>query len=179
MRDKAQCTSMRGGRAALECAMRCRRDLRVGAALLAGVALVACSAAPSSRSSSLPPVTPIMIPPPMVTAGAPTLAGPVWQWQAPQAGASFAPERYTLQFMDDGRVLVRADCNRGSGRYTADASGRLTLTPVALTKMGCPAGSLDTAFVRALGEVQAYRIEGEALRLTLRDGGSMTLRQQS
>lgn len=165
---------MRGGEdAALQCRML--PAVRFGAGTLATAALVACSGAPASRNAGLPPVTPIMIPPPMVAAAAPALAGPVWQWQPPQGGA--LPDHYTLQFLDDGRALVRADCNRGSGRYAADASGTLTLTPIALTKMGCPAGSLDTAFVRDLGEVVGYRLEGDTLRLVLRSGGSMTLRR--
>jgi heat shock protein HslJ len=140
--------------------------------MLAVVALAACSGTPASRGATLPPVTPIMIPPAMAVADASTLAGPVWQWT--ETGAS--PEHYTLQFMDDGRVVVRADCNRGSGRYTADASGNLTLSAIALTKMGCPAGSLDAAFMRDLREVSGYRLEGGTLRLALRGGGSMTFR---
>jgi heat shock protein HslJ len=143
--------------------------------VLAVTALVACSASPAPRAAALPPVTPIMIPPPMTAADAAALGGPAWQWQAPQSGTP--ADHYTLQFMDDGRVVVRADCNRGGGRYTADANGTLTLTPIALTKMGCPAGSLDTAFVRDLREVTGYRFEAETLRLALRSGGSMTFRR--
>jgi heat shock protein HslJ len=149
------------------------RASSIVAGMLVTSALLACSGAPASRNT-LPPVTPIMIPPPMPAADASTLSGPVWQWQPQHAGA--APERYTLQFVDDGRVLVRADCNRGSGRYTADPSGTLTLGPIALTKMGCPAGSLDSVFVRDLAEVVGYRVEGDTLRLAMRGGGIMSFR---
>lgn len=116
-----------------------------------------------------------MIPPPLAIAATPALAGAVWRWQAPHPGA--VSDRYTLQFVDDRRVLVRADCNRGSGRYAIDPNGRLMLTPIALTKMGCPAGSLDTTFVRRLGEVDGYRLDDHTLQLTLRDGSSMTFRR--
>src|SRR5690348_8525503 len=142
-----------------------RPFLRGTAGALAIAALAACSGPSASRSTALPPVTPIMIPPAMAAADPSALGGATWQWQAGTADAS---DRYTLQFMDDGRVVVRADCNRGSGRYTADANGTLTLTPIALTKMGCPAGSLDKVFVRDLGEVSGYRFEGETLHLALR-----------
>src|SRR5689334_20704416 len=115
-----------------------RRTRALLAALLA-LALCACSGAPS-RSGTLPPVTPIMIPPVMAATATDELAGGVWRWLP--AGTSDASDRYTLEFMPDGRVQVRADCNRGAGRYTADPDGRLTLASIALTKIGCGAGSL-------------------------------------
>lgn len=161
-----------GYAAGLQCGMRA--FLRGAASALVIAALTACNGPTASRTTTLPPITQIMIPPAMAAADPSALGGATWQWQTAGNGAS---DRYTLQFMDDGRVVVRADCNRGSGRYTADANGTLTLTPIALTKMGCPAGSLDKVFVRDLGEVSGYRFEGEMLRLALRSGGSMTFRR--
>jgi heat shock protein HslJ len=143
------------------------------AALLA-LALCGCSGT-VSRSGNLPPVTPIMIPPAMATAASDELAGVVWRWLP--AGASEASDRYTLEFMPDGRLQVRADCNRGAGRYTADPDGRLTLAAIALTKTGCGAGSLDAQFARELSEVERYRVEGGTLRLVTRGGGVITLRR--
>jgi len=103
----------------------------------------------------------------------PELVGNAWHWQGPEGGPGAPRDAYTIEFTGDGRLLVRADCNRGAGRYATDAGGRLTLTAVATTKMGCPAGSLDTAFLRQLGEVEGYRFEGEALTLATRGGGAM------
>ena len=40
------------------------------------------------------------------------------------------PSRYTVQFLPEGRLLARLDCNQGRGGYTA-AEGVLTLTPLA------------------------------------------------
>jgi heat shock protein HslJ len=132
--------------------------------------VAACAESPPK--TALPPVTPIMIPPPM-PAAAQDLGGAAWHWQGPEGGPPVSRDLYTIEFAADGRALVRADCNRGSGRYTVEASGRLVLAPIATTKMGCPAGSLDTAYLRDLARVESYRVEGGGLILALRDGGAM------
>jgi len=131
--------------------------------------LAAC--APAPPKAALPPVTPIMIPPAMPAAQ--DLTGGTWHWEGPQGGAPVPRERYTLEFTGDGRVIVLADCNRGSSRYTQEAGGRLTLTPIASTKMACPDGSQDATFLRQLGTVEGFGFEGAALRLALRGGGTM------
>lgn len=137
-----------------------------------GACAIAITAACSSTAprNTLPPVTPIMVPPPIASADAGDLTGGAWRWEG--AGG---PAVYTVEFMPDGRVLVQADCNRGGGRYTQDAAGHLALTAVATTKMGCPAGSQDALFLRQLADVQAYRLNGNVLELQLRAGGSMRL----
>jgi len=148
-----------------------RRAARAAAACGVGLILGAC--APSAPKSTLPPVTPIMIPPSMPSA-AQELGGGAWHWEGPE-GNPVPRERYTVEFTGDGRVLVLADCNRGSSRYTQDAGGRLTLAPIATTKMACPAGSQDTAFLRQLGAVEGYRVDAGTLQLQLRGGGTMRL----
>lgn len=102
------------------------------------------------------------------------LMGGAWRWQTPAGETS---DRYTIEFLPDDRVQVRADCNRGAGRYSVQADGRLTLTGIALTKMGCGAGSLDAQFVRELGDVERYRMERDGLRLVSRGGAEMTFRR--
>jgi hypothetical protein len=57
--------------------------------------------------------------PPTLTAAANDLVGPTWQWERTQLAdgrstVAAAPDRYTLKFEGGGRVLLRADCNRGS-----------------------------------------------------------------
>ena len=152
---------------------------RAGAFCLA-VAMAACSAPAPQPAQSLPPVAPIMMPPAIgATENAPGLAGRVWSWQETQFAvrgrvAPDAPERYTLEFLADGRVQLRADCNRGSARYETAASRALTLSPAATTKMGCPPGSQDGEFLRQLAQVVGYRFAAGNLVLTLKlDSGSM------
>jgi heat shock protein HslJ len=115
----------------------------------------------------------------MATGGSDELSGRTWSWRGTAYGgnratAPDAPERYTLEFVADGRVNVRADCNRGGARYETGASGALSLTPVAVTKMGCPPGSKDTEFLRQLGDTAGYRFVDGDLVLTLKsDEGAM------
>lgn len=146
---------------------------------VATIAVAACGAPPPSKPA-LPPVVPIMIPPAIAASeGSDALAGRVWAWQRTQFSSNKAvvpdaPERYTLEFMPDGRVQLRADCNRGGARYDAGAGRTLTFSPAAMTKMGCPPGSQGTEFLRQLAEVGAYRFADGSLVLTLRlDAGSM------
>lgn len=153
--------------------------LSVLAIAVAASALTAC-AAPPARAPALPPVTPIMIPPTIAADGAEALGGRIWAWRRTQLSndtvvLAQAPERYTLEFMPDGRVQLRVDCNRGGARYDAGAGRTLTLSAAATTKMGCPPGSQGTEFLRQLAQVGAYRFVDENLVLTLRLGaGSMT-----
>ena len=84
------------------------------------------------------------------------------------------PERYTIELLADGAVRVRADCNRGRGRYEA-ADVELRFGPIAATKIGCPADSRDREFLDALARVDAYRFEGIELVL-VSTGGRSTLR---
>lgn len=151
-----------------------RRD----AALAIVLILMACSA-PGPKAPALPPVTPIMVPPAIAADSAGALAGHAWVWQGTRLadGSNVdvdAPERYTIEFMPDGRVQLRADCNRGNAGYTTGANRALSLTPAATTKMGCPPGSKDTVFLRQLAEVAGYSLVDGGLLLTLKtEAGSM------
>ena len=86
------------------------------------------------------------------------------------------PLRYTLHFGADGRVSLRLDCNRGSGRWEAipagSDSGSLRFTAIAVTRAYCPPPSIDTRIARDLGFVRSYRvIEGRLYVSLLADGG--------
>ena len=94
---------------------------------------------------------------------APQLAGSAWELVAIQSmddaqGRTLidAPERFTLRFGADGQLVLRLDCNRGSGRWShtpsaADrASGSLQLGPVASTRAMCPPPHLDNRVARDL-----------------------------
>ena len=77
------------------------------------------------------------------------------------------PSRYTVQFLPEGLLLARFDCNQGRGGYTA-ADGVLTLTPMAVTTAMCPPDSQDLAFQRLLGQATGYRFDPEVGHLVLR-----------
>jgi heat shock protein HslJ len=157
-----------------------RHETLRAAAFALALVVAACSAPPASQKPvALPTVTPIMIPPAMAEGGDDELAGRVWSWQGTTYAGNRqvvpdAPERYSLQFMPDGRVQLRADCNRGGARYELGTNRALTLGPAAVTKMGCPPGSKDTEFLRQLGDVAGYRLVDGNLVLALNsDSGSM------
>jgi len=106
------------------------------------------------------------------------LAGPIWKWRSTDGrdGDRLVvadPSQYTLRFDGGGMLRVRADCNGGRGRYDAAADRSLALSDIATTKKGCGRGSQDRRFLADLREVVGYRVEGDALLLALRSGGTM------
>ena len=121
-----------------------------------------------------------MIPPAIPAGSSAELGGSVFAWQETElAGGArvtpAAPERYTLEFGADGRVRLRADCNRGSAAFETGAGRTLTLSAIGTTKMGCQSGAQDAEFLRELGQVDGYRPVDGGLVLTLR-GSAGTMR---
>jgi len=141
--------------------------------------VAACSGPAAQPANPLPAVTPIMMPPGPAADDAGALLATTWAWQGTLGPGDkrvtpAAPERYTLAFQSDGRVQVRADCNRGGARYEVGADGMLKIAPAALTKMGCPPGSSDTEFLRQLGLVGRFRFaEGDLVLALGGDAGAM------
>lgn len=101
----------------------------------------------------------------------------VWQWTGTATPAetidSPAPERYTLELAPNGRLLVRADCNRGTGSFRIGA-GTIALGPIATTRMACPPGSLDARYLADLQRAARFFVAGGVLHLELpADAGTM------
>jgi heat shock protein HslJ len=148
---------------------------------LAACLCAACMSDPNlSPRSGAPSYSPSSAMPPTLSSAANDLGIPTWQWQRASLGAgrdvaAAAPDRYTVKFEGGGRVVLRADCNRGSGSYEVNGAA-MKLAPVALTKMACPSGSQDTEFVQALSRVTGYAINDKELVLTLSGGGTMVFR---
>lgn len=87
---------------------------------------------------------------------------------SPLAGTSL-----TLTLSPGGRLAGSDGCNRYMSGYTLEGA-RLLIGPIATTRMACrgPEGVAvqAAAYAAALGQVRAYRIEGEQLWLTAEDG---------
>lgn len=80
-------------------------------------------------------------------------------------------ERYTLEFLPDGAVSIRADCNYGRGRYSAQGQ-QLTIEVTVLTKAMCPLDSLSDMYVRLLNEATSYVLLNDSLFISYGiDGG--------
>lgn len=100
-----------------------------------------------------------------------TLTDGAWQLQEARYSngetvAIDTPSRYTMEFSNDGRVSLRADCNVGTGRY-ARSDNRLTLQLGGLTRVACPPGSWSDRYLRDLAQVTRYSLAGDRLILHL------------
>jgi heat shock protein HslJ len=83
------------------------------------------------------------------------------------------PEKYTLGLLPDGKVRIRADCNRGFGSYTMKGS-EISFHKTAYTRAACPPDSLFDVYTRNLEEANSYVVEGDKLHITYGiDGGIM------
>ncbi|MFO1419289.1 MAG: META domain-containing protein [Methylotetracoccus sp.] len=84
------------------------------------------------------------------------------------------PDRYTLQLDPDGHVSAQFDCNRGGGDYRIEP-GKLQLTGLVSTRMGCPPESFGDRYAGELSRVTGFFVEAGRLYLELPEAGS-TLR---
>lgn len=82
------------------------------------------------------------------------------------------PSGYTIQFLTDGRMLLRADCNEGAGVHR-DRDDGITLTDIETMDEGCPAGSFGGEYVFWLSQVIGFELMAEHLVLLLEDGGRL------
>ncbi|MDJ0675303.1 MAG: META domain-containing protein [Calothrix sp. MO_167.B42] len=83
------------------------------------------------------------------------------------------PHRYTLEFICDANVKIRADCNRARGTYTLNGS-QLTIQIGAMTKVACPPDSIADRYLHDLGAAANYFIQDGQLYIDLRgDVGTM------
>lgn len=100
----------------------------------------------------------------------PALTGVVWQFTRFESGdgSSFDaddPSRYTIEFLDETSVLIRADCNRGKGSATVE--GNSIDMQVATTRMACGKDSIDTEYLRILEEASSWVIRQGKLAMAL------------
>ena len=103
----------------------------------------------------------------------PGIVGVTWKWEKLKGtdGRSIVvdqPEHYTVEFLVDGKVSIRADCNRGSGTYKVDESS-LSVSIMVLTRAACPPESLSDGYVRDLNRVASYALQDGKLHLGLKD----------
>jgi heat shock protein HslJ len=99
------------------------------------------------------------------------LLGKRWAWDSFTAadgdGGALVPthpERYWLEFLPDGKLVLQADCNRGFGTWT-EAGGGVQLKPLGTTLMACLGESLDGPFLELLGKTSRFALEGATLLL--------------
>ncbi|MFL7837987.1 MAG: YbaY family lipoprotein [Candidatus Promineifilaceae bacterium] len=93
--------------------------------------------------------------------GEPALTGVVWSWTEftdPVQGILSIedPSVYTVTFLEDGSVAIKADCNNGSGSYVADEDGAIDITVGAVTLALCADDSLSDQFIQYLDAAAIY-----------------------
>lgn len=100
-----------------------------------------------------------------------------WQWTEftdPNSQTAIPdPDNYALVFLADGSFNIIADCNSGSGTYTADGSS-MTITIGTMTQVACGEESLSDKFIRNLGDVATYVFDSGRLVLNMKaDAGNL------
>ena len=109
---------------------------------------------------------------------APSLLGTSWQLVEIRSMNDFvytplSVERYTLDFLPGGQLLIRADCNRGQGNWQQDGS-QLLVDAVVLTRAMCRPESIDQRFLTDLEHVRSFVLrDGRLYLATLADGAIM------
>jgi len=88
-----------------------------------------------------------------------TLVGRTWLWlgtttPTQQIGVN-DPNRYAIDFLDDGTAAIQADCNRVVATYTTDGQS-ITITPGAATLVACEEGSQGDLFVQQLSNAAIF-----------------------
>ena len=106
------------------------------------------------------------------------LTNTVWQLEQIQYSddkllETAAPSSYTIEFMKDGQLSIRADCNQVLGSFTEDGS-RLSIDLGPTTLAACPPESIDQEYLRALQDASSYFFQDGNLFVDLKlDTGTM------
>lgn len=109
-------------------------------------------------------------------ANASVLVGPTWKWRETVSNGNSLvvpdPNQYTLQFSNDGKVQIKADCNTGGGVYVASSTG-LQIQIQQMTRAACSPGSLSDIYVQQLNSAASYFTGGPDLVIQLKDTSQM------
>ena len=85
------------------------------------------------------------------------------------------PTRYTVQFLPEGRLTAKLDCNQGSAGFTA-SEGVLEVSVMAATLALCEPGSHGDTFGRILQYATSYDIDADGILWLRGDEGVLQLR---
>lgn len=107
------------------------------------------------------------------------LTAQAWQWvsfldQAIGEAPIADPQNYTIDFLPDGTLQIKADCNNAGGSYTADGSN-ISIALGATTRVACAPESKGDQFLAYLSGAAKYSIANGRLQIELMaDSGTMT-----
>lgn len=127
--------------------------------ILAGLGLSACATREQPALPAAPVPAPAASTPPAAVTTPPTHLG-AWYWVGTIGAEATViardPARYRIEPMDDGRIAVQADCNRGGGSYEMANRYEVRIGAIGLTKMGCPPESQDRVFLADLAAARSF-----------------------
>lgn len=114
-----------------------------------------------------------------------SLTGRIWQLEQIQYNdgallTATPPENYTVEFMADGSVIIRADCNRARGQFTEEGDGSVAISVDAVSRAACPPGSISNEFLQGLNDSAIYFLQDGKLFMDIKYGtGTMQFRAAS
>src|SRR5262249_13870806 len=76
--------------------------------------------------------------------------------------------KYTIEFLADGKLNARIDCNRGIGTWKSTGPSQIEFGPLALTRAQCPPGSLHDQIVKQFPNIRSYVVRDGHLFLALK-----------
>jgi heat shock protein HslJ len=113
------------------------------------------------------------------------VVGPVWQWTQTlhnddRKATPDNPENYTVQFLEDGTISVKADFNQKGGTYSISAVGKKISIEISHSTMAaCPEVSFEGEFVKGLVASELFFIKNGDLYMDLKyDTGTMRFSQK-
>lgn len=96
-------------------------------------------------------------------------------WRLDTMDGHSVKETVTLEFLDHGRVVGQAPCNRYSTYQTAPYPW-LHLSPIVTTRMACPALTSESKYLQALETMTEAEILGDTLILRASNGQELVYR---
>lgn len=84
-----------------------------------------------------------------------------------------ADDPFTISFEADGEFVGRADCNNYDGRYSSPRVGVLTVREIYSEDGACGRRSIDGEFFEVLSDASSYRVRGDELTITARNGDKL------
>jgi heat shock protein HslJ len=106
------------------------------------------------------------------------ITGTVWQWvqtlyNNDTRTVPAKPENYTIQFLENTNIAVKADCNQKGGTYSVEGK-KLSVKVTHSTMAACETGSLEDTFVRDLEAGAVFFFKDNDLYIDLKyDSGTM------
>ena len=135
---------------------------------------------PPTPEPSLTPIPeqPTSVPEAAPVSYSPSLTSVVWEWLGTDTSGQFTPvddpSLYQMEFIPDGSLQIKADCNNVTASYTIDGQN-LNITMGPSTLMACPEGSQADVFIQQLSTAASYSFEPTGnLAIVLGDGNTMS-----